>query len=234
MSVLKKILEQAEAVIAKGERPVVVFDLDHTLFDNGPRTWTILREFAEATKHQELHDALGRIAPTGLDYLLTKTLAKVGFDDAGLHDEAIEFWKERFFTDDYQSHDIPMPGAVDFVGKLWDMGGLVVYLTGRDAPGMLVGCIESLRRHGFPCGVVRTVPLLKPDFETTDLVFKSEAVRYISTLGEVVGAFDNEPSMCNLFHETWPEAHSVLLDTEHAPDPPDLAAAVIRVDDFQL
>ena len=65
---------------------------------------------------------------------------------------ASKFWFERFFTDAYQAHDIPMAGAPKFVNELYNEGATVVYLSGRDSPGMLVGCSASLREHGFPVG----------------------------------------------------------------------------------
>ena len=41
-----------------GPAPVVVFDLDGTVFDNGPRTWQILVEFAETAALSPLRRAL--------------------------------------------------------------------------------------------------------------------------------------------------------------------------------
>ena len=59
---------------------------------------------------------------------------------------------------------------------------------------------------GFPVGLVRTMMVLKPDFETKDLAFKTEAADFISQTGTVVAGFDNEPGNCNLFLDKWPEA----------------------------
>lgn len=231
-TLLDDLLARCHEVRAQAGAPVVVFDLDHTLFDNGPRTWQILLEFAEVRGHSALRAALDGLPHTGLPYLLSETLARCGIEDPALHDDAFAFWRERFFTDEYQRFDLPLAGAVDFVARLYDQGATVVYLSGRDAPGMLVGCAASLRHHGFPIGLARTTLVLKHDFETPDLDFKREAVSFIGGLGVVVGTFDNEPGNCNLFHEVWPGARNVYVSTAHAPNPPRLIDGIATIADF--
>lgn len=211
---------------------MVVFDLDHTLFDNGPRTWQILVEFADAHGHADLRERLERLGRTGLPYLLSETLALVDCHDPLLHEQAFAFWRDRFFTDDYQRYDLPLRGAVSFAHRTFEEGALVVYLSGRDAPGMLVGCTASLRQHGFPVGVSRTTIVLKPDFDTPDLSFKAAATETIGELGDVVASFDNEPGNCNLFRRCWPQALTVFVKTQHAPEPPALDEGIPSIEDF--
>lgn len=230
--VISSLLERCQSLHAQGRVPVAVFDLDHTLFDNGPRTWQILLEFAESSGRHALRDALDRLPRLGLPYLMRDILARCGLHDDDLHDAAVDFWRARFFTDEYQRYDVPLTGAVDFVVALYQAGTHIVYLSGRDSPGMLVGCAASLRQHRFPVGLVRTSIVLKHDFETPDLAFKTEAVQYIQTLGDVIASFDNEPANCNLFHESWPNATNVFVRTAHAPNPPPLLAGLTLVDDF--
>ena len=124
---------------------------------------------------------------------------EMGLEDEELIKAASKYWFERFFTDAYQAHDIPMVGAPKFVNELYSEGATVVYLSGRDSPGMLVGCAASLREHGFPVGLTNTAIVLKPDFETPDPVFKEEACRFMAEMGEVVATIDNEPGNVNLF-----------------------------------
>lgn len=212
--------------------PVVVFDLDHTLFDNGPRTWEILKEYAASVSRDDLLRAIDSLPRLGLPYLLSETLSMCNLYEDELHDAALKFWFDRFFTDEYQKHDIPLPGAVAFAGQLYDAGATLVYLSGRDSPGMLVGCTASLREHQFPVGLARTSIVLKPDFETPDIDFKTSAVEYIRTQGTVIATFDNEPANCNLFLGAWPEAANVFLETAHAPNPPPLENGMIRLRDF--
>jgi hypothetical protein len=212
--------------------PIVVFDLDGTLFDNGPRTWQILVELAEAEGNRPLRKALDAMPRTALPYLLRETLQRAGYADAPLLERAATFWRARFFTDEYQRYDEPIGGALQYVDALYRAGATLVYLSGRDAPNMLVGCAASLRHHGFPVGVPRTALLLKHRFEDLDLDFKREALGFMDELGAVVATFDNEPANCNLFADRWPRALHFFVHTAHAPHPPPLHALVARVPDL--
>jgi hypothetical protein len=216
-----------------GRPPVVVFDLDGTLFDNGPRTWQILVELAESEGHSSLRKALDAMPRRDLPYLLKDTLRKAGLhDDGALLERAAAFWKARFFTDEYQRFDEPLSGALKYAGALYEAGATIAYLSGRDAPNMLVGCSAALRHHGFPVGLPRTAVVLKHRFEDLDLDFKREALGFIDDLGVVVGTFDNEPANCNLFAERWPKALHFFVETAHAPNPPPLHTLVGRVPDL--
>ena len=130
---------------------------------------------------------------------MTDILKQVGVEDDTLTERLGSYWFDRFFSDHYQYYDQPVAGASDFVQHLFQRDVFIVYLTGRDAPGMLVGCSESLRRNGFPVGVVNTQMLLKPNFEMPDPDFKEAATNFIDGLGEVIATFDNEPGNCEIF-----------------------------------
>ena len=234
MSVAQKSLAYARTHLdTKAERPpVAVFDLDGTLFDNGPRTWQILVDFAEHAGLPDLRRTLDKAPRTRLPYLLKETLASLGVQDGTIIEAAQAFWLDRFFTDHHQSHDIPIAGALSLVRTLYDAGTTIVYLSGRDVPKMLVGVCESLRSHGFPVGLAGTAVVLKPDFHDPDLEFKKSAMKFIDTLGVVVATYDNEPANCNAFRDRWPQALHVFVDTQHAPNPPPLHADVVTVDDL--
>lgn len=212
--------------------PVLVFDLDGTLFDNGPRTWRILVDFAERHGHDELRRALDAGPRERLPYMLTETLARLSVTDAAVVESAAEYWKSRFFTDHEQQHDIPILGALALAKGCYDAGATLVYLSGRDVPNMLIGVCQSLRAHGFPVGLARTAVVLKPDFHDDDLHFKRSAFDFIDSLGTVVGTFDNEPANSNAFQQRWPDAVHVFVKTQHAPNPPPLHPTIVAVDDL--
>ena len=230
---LPAVVLRCRAAAPSAPAPVVVFDLDGTLFDNGPRTWQILVDFAEERGNTMLRAALDALPRTGLPYLLRDTLARCGITDQQLTDDAFAFWRQRFFTDEFQRFDEPVHGAVRFVRELFEVGATVAYLSGRDAPNMLVGCAAALRRHRFPVGIPRTAIVLKHAYEDTDIDFKRQAVAFVGTLGDVVATFDNEPAMCNLFAGHWPAAANFFVNTAHAPDPPPLHPAVVTVPDLR-
>lgn len=215
-----------------GRPPVVVYDLDGTLMDNGPRTWQILVDFAENEGNADLRRRLDKAPRTRLPYLLKETLEQLEVTDEALIERATVFWMERFFTDDHQSHDIPIAGALAVVRAAYDAGATIVYLSGRDVPKMLVGVCQSLRTHGFPVGLARTVTVLKPSFHDEDLAFKKSAMAFIDTLGDVAATYDNEPANCNAFQARWPNAVHIYVDTQHAPNPPPLHADIKVVEDL--
>jgi predicted secreted acid phosphatase len=232
MSVLSDVVARVTAQLGQPKAPVVVFDLDGTLFDNGPRTWRILVDFAERHGHDELRQALGHLPMQRLPYLLSETLGRLSVTDAALVETASAYWKSRFFTDDEQAHDVPIAGALALARACYDKGATLVYLSGRDVPNMLIGVCQSLRSHGFPVGLARTAVVLKPDFNDDDLEFKRSAFAFIDAMGDVVATFDNEPANSNAFVERWPGAAHVFVKTQHAPNPPRLHDAVISVDDL--
>lgn len=230
--VLQNIIVRAREVRNAGERPVAVFDLDATLFDNGPRTWQILTEFAQEVSSEVLETALQNYRQEGLPYLLSDMFSEMGIDDEKLAKAATAFWFKRFFTDAYQSYDRPMTGSVEFVRELFQLGTTIVYLSGRDSPGMLVGCSESLRQHGYPVGLPFTSIVLKPDFETADEVFKEQACEFIGELGTVIATIDNEPGNVNLFQRIFAESINVLIHTNAAPGAPEPLDGLAHIENF--
>ena len=46
-ALLEAILADVATALEAGENPQVIFDLDGTLYDNGPRTWSLVAECLE-------------------------------------------------------------------------------------------------------------------------------------------------------------------------------------------
>jgi len=217
-----------------GAPPVVVFDLDGTLFDNRPRTAAIFHELAlewEAA-HPEVAARLRGVDAAGLAYHVSDSLARLGVTGQDMQDAAFAFWRARFFADAHLRHDVEVPGAAAFARACYDRGATLVYLTGRDLPMMGVGTFASLRDVGFPVGVVGAELVLKPRFEMPDAEFKRYEAPRLARIGAVVAAFDNEPENCNVFASHFPDADAVFVDTQHLPGAPPLAAEVSIIGDF--
>ncbi len=228
---LQRILD--DVVRLRAERPVVIFDLDGTLYDNRGRTLRILHAFAASLEHEHARDAVA-IRSLGIDdlkYLIEDTLLPLGVDPSVVA-RAKKTWASRFFTDAACADDIPVRGAVPFARACHDRGATVVYLTGRDIPGMLVGTVRTLRDDGFPIGVPRCELVFKPTFEENDTAFKIRVLDAMDELGRVVATFENEPGNCNVFRRRWPDSLAVLVTTQHAPGAPPLDAECIRVPNF--
>ena len=231
MSVLEEVLIRIREHRARV--PVAVFDLDSTLFSTQERNFAILQEFAG--RHgapRELGALLGRLSSADMRWNCMDDLRRHGFADEDTLTELRRFWFLRFFRDEYLDHDIPLPGAVEFVRDVHAAGALVYYLTGRDEPNMGRGTRKSLAAHGFPLEEERVQVRLKPFFEESDLAFKRRVLTELSAAGEVLAAAENEPENANMFYAAFPGAHVFLLETVHSPDPPPLAEGIHRLKDF--
>ena len=230
-AVLDEVLRRVEEVAKRGGRPVVVFDLDSTLFDNRYRTWRLLLEWAEQSGDRAAAARIRALPIAEVVYSLSENMARVGLE--GPRAEAAKaYWLAHFFSDRGAEMDWPEAGAVAYVREVHRRGGIVVYLTGRDAPRMATGTTESLRTWGFPVGVPDVVLMLKPEKETKDLTYKRQATAAIEALGTVVAAFDNQPENVLLFAKTWPKATTVWLETNHSPGAPEVPARIPRVKNF--
>ncbi|MBI2501439.1 MAG: hypothetical protein HYW02_08315 [Deltaproteobacteria bacterium] len=192
MSVLKKVLQT--------DHPVVVFDLDDTLFSTLFRHVAVLREYGR------LHN-VPLMTLIGPEHLTSWDLNKVLINNLGMepvwvktHMPAIRaFWNERFFSDRYLAYDVPLAGAAKYVQPL-----------------MKEGTLSALSRHHFPMpdGDEVTLVLKPQSFDYTkpgmsdvdrieaqtrsDIDFKKWAVGLIQRLGKVVACVDNEPGNINM------------------------------------
>jgi hypothetical protein len=220
--VLREVSARVSAVRAKGERhPLVLLDLDSTLYEVGTRTLAIFQEWAAtpaAEAHARVRGAVRALRPEQVGYSVRDTLRALGLDpdapDSLAATAAIkEFWAARFFTSAYLPHDRPYPGAARFAREVHELGAEIVYLTGRDETGMGDGTRANLKRDGFPWEVDRTHLLLKPNFEDADLEHKRKAADYIRKHGTLVASFENEPPNLVALHDIFPEAMHVFVQT---------------------
>lgn len=234
---LREVLARIDAAIAEDVLPLVLFDLDSTLFTTGPRNLRILREFARACAGHwpEVETLAARLASTDMGWGIDECLREHGLADDRLLRELRSFWYQRFFTDEYLEHDLPVPGAVEFVGACHDRGAMIYYLTGRHVGGMEVGTVRALTAHGFPFWRGRCVLHLKPSFGMGDRAFKDDALADIrSYRGRFVASFENEPGNANLFLKAFPDALHFLMQTIHSPRAEPAAAELVPTEDFVL
>ncbi|MSR74206.1 MAG: HAD family hydrolase [Planctomycetes bacterium] len=233
---LNKVLDAVRATAISGAVPVVVFDLDSTLFCTGPRNLKILRDFcvAHSADHPGVAAVVEHLVPADMGWNVNEALKARGLHDATLHARLKKFWAERFFTNEYVLHDEPLEGAVAFAAKCRAEGALLYYLTGRHVGGMEQGTAASLVQHGFPLYGGHAILHLKPNFETADRAFKQQALTAIAALGgTVVATFENEPGNANLFLRSFPGAQHFLLLTVHSPDAEAPDAQLIAIPSFR-
>ena len=227
---LREILAQARSL---GSKAVLAFDLDSTLFDNRPRQARILREFGATRGLTPLGACLADHWDTGWDM-------KAAMRNCGLSPEQIEahyndaraFWMERFFTSDYCVDDVAIQGAAPFTHAVVATGAQLAYVTGRPE-GMRQGTVEAMRRAGIALpgeGLVHL--LMKPTAQMHDDAFKREAHTQLGTFGQVIAAFDNEPTHVNDYKLKFPQATVVHLATDHSGRPVQLLEGVVSIPHF--
>ena len=231
--IVKRVQEKTEEQVST----LVIFDLDGTLFDNRTRTQFILKEISVRfdTELPQLVAAMERSHDMSVvAYELSHTLRNIGVTNPKEIKLIEAEWAKRFFSDEYQKFDTPLPGAKNYVTRIHEAGATVIYLTGRDVGGMLVGTTEALRLYGFPVGIVGTMMVVKRTFKEDDEIFKSNVVPYMKRLGEVIAIFENEPANSNLLHRAFPEGESFFVMTQHRPDAPELLDGIHRLRDFKV
>ncbi|MEM7604092.1 MAG: HAD family hydrolase [Myxococcota bacterium] len=231
VSTLQKVLDRVTVTsVDGGPVPLVVFGVDGTFYDNRPRTLQILHEYAEVCD-DDVADALASLQLDDVRYMLSQTLRRCGVHQAELVTEITSFWRERFFTELYLEWDELRPGAAAYVRRLYEAGAGIVYLSGRDIPGMLLGTLTRMRDDDFPLASARIQLVLKPDATLGDESFKRRALKEAARLGEVTAVFDSNANTCEMAHGLFPTADVSLLDAWNM-DVSDDAVEAIR--DFRL
>jgi hypothetical protein len=224
---------------AGSAKPLVLLDLDSTLYEVGPRTFQILREWAsaEAATFPAAAARVNELKAHQVGYSVRDTFATVGLDAeapevASAFESAKEFWVNRFFTSAYLPFDHAYTGAAEFTRQLHELGAEIVYLTGRDEPNMGDGTRDNLIRDGFPWEIERTHLLLKADPKIEDLFHKKEAAAYVRRHGNLVASFENEPPNLVALRDLFPEAMHVFVDTICSDHPAHPRRDLYRISDF--
>jgi hypothetical protein len=239
--VLHEVHARIERERGAGVQPVLLLDLDSTLYKVEPRSHQIIREWLEhpdSHAYPAVRKRLAELEAKHLGYSLHDTFAQLGLTakDPGVEEvlkAAYQFWGKRFFTNEYLSFDHAYPSAPEFVQRAYELGTEIVYLTGRDEPGMGAGTRARLLADRFPFEIPRTHLLLKKNFELDDLAHKSEAAHYIRNLGSLVASFENEPPNLIALSELFPQAMHVFVDTVYSERPALPKTGLYRITGFE-
>lgn len=233
---LERVLGRASGDRHRAPPAVVVFDLDGTLLDTRPRTVSILEEYAAeiADAVPELSQALLALRLDEVKYLLSETLRERGVVHPDQVRDITQYWRDRYYADEYLEFDAPHPGAADYVRACHEAGATVVYMSSRDSYGQLLGTVASLREHAFPIGVPGVELVLRADPGFSDEAFKRAILPTLARVGEVVAYFDNEPANCNLAAACFPDADVLLLETHKIPGSPLLDEGIEHIADFRV
>ena len=232
---------RACATSERSSHPLVLLDLDSTLYEVGPRTHQILKEWNathDALRFSRVHAALSQMLPEHVGYSLRDTFAALDLvleGDAEITaawECAKKFWQDRFFTSDYLKYDEAYPGAAEFAREVYHLGAEIVYLTGRDEPGMGEGTRARLLEDGFPWSVPRTHLLMKPESHMDDLEHKQEAAHYIRAHGTLIASFENEPPNVVALQKLFPDAMHVFMETVCSDRPAARGSDLFKIRNF--
>ncbi|MBL4847638.1 MAG: hypothetical protein JKY65_19145 [Planctomycetes bacterium] len=233
--VLETVMKRIRDLKAAGKTPVVIFDLDDTIYDTRYRVRKILHDYGQ----QISDDRLGKVELSHVRYEMDETLIAAGIPEAeakgAFGQQVRRAWSRRFFHGDSYVLDGHVAGAIDYVKRCEAAGATIVYVTGRKERWR-AQCLAVIRLSGLPdehLYMKPPVPAGQPKLATH--AFKAQVTRGpISGLGTIVAAFDNEPSNANAFRESLPAAgHSVWLDTLWKPSSPALIAGIETLKDYR-
>lgn len=228
--ILERVTQAAENVARSGRAPIVLLDLDSTLYEVGPRTLAIIRDWmdtGESRAFPNVRSALDALRLDHVGYSLKETWKQLGLhaDDPALEPAFLSlkrFWSQRFFSNLYLPQDRPYEGAAAFVRSLHERGADLIYLTGRDEPNMKEGTISNLLRDQFPWEVERTRLWLKATPAVPDVEHKVRAAEAIRGEGGLLASFENEPKNFVAIYQAFPKDHHVFVETicsDHPAEP---------------
>jgi hypothetical protein len=231
-SVLGRILADARRL---GRRGVLAFDLDSTLLDNRPRQAALVQRYVrERGGAPALANFDVRHLHTGFDMREALVRQGLGTDEAQRFlADFRPYWREHFFTSEACTADVPVAGAVEYVRDAFASGAELAYVTARPE-AMRKGTVDVLGRHGFPLPGERVQLWMKADGSVSDEDFKRSTHRLLSSRGQVLAAFDNEPMHANDYRASFPEATVVLLATGHSGRERTLADGILAVPHFAV
>lgn len=228
--VLRKVLHEVGR--SRAATPVVIFDLDDTLFHVAPRQKRIFDEFfaipANAKAFRAEAGKLGRMPWQEHCYSWKDSLVKAGLaDNPAFSASFTAFWTRRFMSDAYVATDVPVAGAVAYVRSLHAAGAKLVYLTARPFPMSGRGTLAGLGNAGFPLPdardqrspivLMRQLPGSAEREPSSDVAFKKMmAAKLVADGNKVVATFENEPGNLNGMLEVLPGAIGVFVDTRHS------------------
>lgn len=236
----QEVFDEITHRVKQSPKPLVLLDLDSTLYEVAPRTHQILKEWSQHHPKEdfsEIQQAIHTLEKHQIGFSIQDTLEALGIAQNQHFQEALEsardFWAARFFRNSYLTYDHAYPGAAEFVQNLHRLGAEIVYLTGRDEPGMGEGTRANLLRDGFPWEVSRTRLLMKPNSGMKDLDYKLDAARSLLHQGDLITSFENEPPNLAALWEIFPEAMHVFVDTVCSTHPAPPRQGLYRIQSFK-
>lgn len=208
--------------LSQKTNPLVVFDLDSTLFNVTKRTEKILKDFSKLTevrnKFPHLAQKISEIQIEHNDWGIYPALDRLSIQDENFKALLKKYWIQHFFSNHYLQYDHPYDGAVDFVNYIHDQTPAhILYLTGRDEIRMLDGTEKCLEQWGFPLeNSSKTELVLKANPGHEDKIYKSEVLQEYSKKFSSIYFFENEPVIINEVEKNHTHIQFIFMKSVHS------------------
>lgn len=233
---LAKVVE----LVKNTKNPVVIFDLDSTLFDPRSRYANIIADFGKTKGLTQLEGITKNdmVDSFQMEPNFAKAMKTSTEEIAQYMPEFREFWAQHFFGNEYVADDEALPGSPEFVNTLYKNGATIVYLTSRNDEGMRKGTEKALTKYNFPINQERVHLFMKgthnkhivtagdnqseglAKLRKHDVNWKQTYINTIKKLGTVVASFENEPGNLNILYNSFHKEGfgvGVFIDTDHFP-----------------
>jgi hypothetical protein len=252
-AVLEEILRRVREAVAtrRGEQeaqaPLVVFDLDSTLYDVSPRMLQIVQDWSRSEEAQGFPQVVRALRGVQLKHVgysvrdVFRSLQVDGPESLEAHERLRRYWAKHFFRNEYLAYDQVYEGAVEFVQEVYEAGARVVYLTGREESSQGRGTQERIEADGFPWGRKRAHLVMKRGLEYEDWEHKVRALHEILggslggeiPVGKLIASFENEPPNLAALVRAFPESMHVWMETVCSERRTQPLRGVYHVTDFK-
>ncbi len=216
---MESLISRFDQAINGQKKPVLIFDIDSTIFNVSPRNQDIFDLFCSI--HKAKNPILLKISSSYqlkyTDWGLNPYLNMIPNNDS-LKKEAHSFWKNHFFSGTFLFSDKPYKGIIPLIKLLYSKNSLILYLTGRDDHRMRKATLLQLRHWGLPLDTEKNL-ITKPHKKMNDGEYKNKALLRIFKIyfKHSIFFFDNEPSV--LKHCLFPELNNytpIFINSTHS------------------
>jgi hypothetical protein len=197
-----------------------VLDIDSTLVTTFQRNQAILDQFIKdyCQTHPSECEKLAQASCQLGDYGINTALNRIGFksEKAEFDDFLHNYWRERFFTNDYLHSDQPTEGAIAWTNSLLEKEIGFVFLTARHFENMWPGTLSSLKALNFPIHEQNLI--LKEDLSVDDEIYKTHTLQRLKdeNKDKTIWFIDNEPVVLHQIKKDHPEVKLVWFDSCHS------------------
>ena len=223
---MKTILDEIKVHLSSfpTRKAQIILDIDDTLIDCRHRKHRVFQDFLREQSLWERYprecEKLQMLSWESVCYRIDDNLKSAKIENLEFGQLLLSFWRQHYFTYPYLLEDRAFPGALRFVEDCRALGLQIVYLTGRDTPGMGPGTFAGMKKLGFPTEGEDIFFYLKPEAHLDDYEFKKSALEQLTKHGPVIAALENELGNLNAMAERFEEALVYWRPTLYAPNPP--------------